>query len=245
MRQEKDQKSKFTEDDPFLSEEEELDIPNPFKKLAESFVGLEFPIQLLAICDLLFADEEEFRFEAQRFSKKYFTLYYDIDLATFNKWIMVFCPEIWDDNYKKKRKFSEMEAIIIFDRLGVYKTKGKVPRNHKELSDIVFEDSTWEKSKRYRELQFELSEKLNGIRLNVLPPKIVYEILSEELENYPENFEQRNEREHIKRFSLLEKTVRKYRVLSDWEIQVKLRALRIWFFSNDNDEINHDFQIEN
>ncbi len=211
----------------------------PYNRLMESFNDLDLVLKLLAVCDLVFFGSEDHASQSTvpQFSKKYFTLYYDVDLATFNKWIEVFCPEIFADDYKKKRKFSEAQALNIFDQLGVYKLKDRVPRNHKELADLIFKDYPWEKSKRYRELQLDLSEKLNGIKMNVLPPKIVYEILSEELENFADTLKGRDERKHIERFTALESVVRKYRVLSEWEIQVKIRAFRIWIHSiNENDD---------
>lgn len=177
------------------------------------------------------------------YSKSFFSEYYSIDLETFKKWILIFCPKFCSEEYTRKRKFTNEEASYIYSCLGKTNFYENLPRNHKELADKIFEGKNWKKSKSYNEVKFDIEEKFGStvIKINLLPPKLIKEILMEELEHYKDKFSDnsfQNESYEQKINSLMQ-IMTKENLMTEHEKEVRLRLLRRWW----NKPINEDLDL--
>lgn len=199
-------------------------MKKPSFKIEKAFNDLSLELKLFTIWDMM--DSSEIK---PKYSKKYFVRYYGVDLETFNKWIEIFCPNIWKDNYSKKKKFLPEEAVVIYNRLGKFVSNAEVPRNHLEISQFIFENENWKKSKMYNEKKCDIDELLEGNRLNILPPKIVNALIEEEVEEMKGSFK---EDKYTDRFNRLNHIIESYKVFSDYDIEVRMRWIRIYFNSS-------------
>lgn len=115
------------------------------------------------------------------YSKKFFTRYYFVNAETFNKWIELFYPELYSDNFKTKRNFTDEEANLIFAKLGTLSNDELLPATRKELISKLPDTGKWKKSKNYKSIQVVLDEQSNQYdHLNKLPPILIKKILFEE-----------------------------------------------------------------
>lgn len=164
-------------------------------------------------------------------SKSFFAFYYCIDLDTFHKWIRVYCPEIWNDYYHQKRKFTNDEANYIFEKLGRVNFKNMPPQSRKELMNEIYKDKSWKDSRRYQEMCFELKDRFpqKDIKFNKIPPKIIFEILKEEIEKFDGVVTKGQDELFKARIHVFQSVFSKYQRLSDHKEEVYRRYLRRWF----------------
>lgn len=197
-------------------------------------MNLDFSSSCMIIWELL-SSVEDTKMEAIEYSKGYFSRYYCIDLDTFHKWIRVFCPELWDDQYKNKRKFSEKEADYIFSKLGKLHFKKMSPQDRKELMNEIYKDTSWKKSKRYNEIRLELKDRFQdeSIKLNKLPPKLVFEILKEENPDFESDIPSKLDEFFRQRIYIFQSILPKYQQLTDHKAEVYRRYIRRWLMAKD------------
>jgi len=200
------------------------------KKNQRQLEKLSLPEQFLYMCDFLFSIDTYERTEL-KYTKEYFALYYGVDLNTFHKWVEIFCPELWSNGYKKRRKFSIKEAHYIYSCLGKYSSKEKIPRNHKEIMDFIYSETNWKKSKKYQQIKMDFEDRFSDlpIQLNILPPKLVTEILSEEIHNYKKKSEGQHFDFYEQRVNKLHLLITKYGSMTEREKEIKLRWFRRWW----------------
>lgn len=198
-----------------------------FNKSLEDFDLFE---QFMVICEVIDFGEEE---TVIKYSKKFFYNYYMVNGTTFNKWIQVFCPQIWEDDYNKKKRFSNHEALMIYEALGRFKSRYAIPSNRKELSDVVYEKDSFKKSKKYNEVVFLYSEKLTNeqIKINKLPPKIMNEILEEMIDEYKNEADPKMHDFYSKRLFKFHEAVLKYKTMSEHDLNVRRRYFSIFMNS--------------
>lgn len=207
-------------------------------------LNMGFPEALIFICDMIDVADSRKKIEVD-YTKNYFANYYGVDVATFNKWVQNFCPDLWNEGYKKKRKFSKNDVIRIYASLGRYSFKEKIPRNHKEVSDFIYLSTTWGKSKKYQELALELEDKLSNreARINILPPKRVTEILAEVVEDsikYKDQSTEEEKEHYEERIKKAQFLISRFGSMTEHQMNVRKRALRIWFASSKTDQMNLD-----
>ncbi len=154
-----------------------------FKEKIESEIAqlnLE-PIEYLSLFkELIFPEEKELYNSKIIYTKKYFAEYYSIDVKTFNNWIALFCPEIYDQYYKlKSKKFTENEFNTIIDELGVCDELQMIPYTRTSLFKFLYLENNWKKSRSYEEFKSEIKriipKELHHI--SVFPPEIARKIL--------------------------------------------------------------------
>ena len=170
------------------------------------------------------------------YSKSDFARYYCIDLETFHKWIRAFCPEVWNDRYRQKRKFTNDEANYIFEKLGRVNFKSMPPQSRKELMDEIYKDKSWKKSRRYEEIYLDFEERFPDevIKINKLPPKLVFQILKEELDGFDDAITNPQDEFFRKRIHVIQSVVSKYQQLSDHRAEVYRRLFRRWLMAKDD-----------
>lgn len=204
-------------------------------KIVKELGSLDLVLQFALFCELLDASDRVMQ-EDIVYSKSYFSRYYCVDLETFNKWIQVFCPELWADNYNRKRKFTIAEANFIFESLGRITAKKMPPQDRKELMAEIYKDKAWKKSKRYDEISLDLEDRFPDctIKLNKLPPKLVFQILKEELEEYDETIPGKKEEYFRTRVHVFQSVFSKFTQLSEHKAEVYRRYIRRSLLAKDD-----------
>lgn len=202
------------------------------ERIAKEFqsMGLDCVTLLFMILDLIDASSKTTSSKI-KYSKSYFSRYYGVDLETFHKWIKVFCPDLWNEDYKKKRRFTDDEAKYIIENLGSL-SFDKIPSQYrKELMDKLYEDKSWRKSRRYHELCFELEDFFPNehIKLNKLPPKLIFGILEDEPKQYDKNISDDDDKFYRSQIFVFQSVLPKYQTLSTHKKEVYRRLLRRWF----------------
>jgi hypothetical protein len=205
------------------------------EKLWKEMKALNFePLQLMfMIFDLAFNVKS---FESSRivYSKQFFTHYYCIDAHTFEKWIIIFCPDLFP-TYKKKRIFNSEEVEYIFKNLGSLPHSLESLVDRKEVMNKIYKDKNWKNSRLYKEFSLQLEEKLPDvkIKLNKLPPKILLGIIKDEIEELSKIADTERDINYENRIKAIYDLISKYRNMTtqDWEIRKR------WFrrFMNGND----------
>lgn len=162
------------------------------------------------------------------YNKQHFADYYGVDKETFNKWIPIFCPNLWDGKYKSKRKFSDIEVIYIYKCLGRYSKNQDLPRNHKEISDLIHYEKKWKKSRKYQEFALELENKFPNEKIDfqVFPPSFVREILEEMIENFETDCSDELGSKFDRNLTNLKLLLKKHGAMSEREKYIRLR----WMF---------------
>ncbi len=163
------------------------------------------------------------------YSKKFFTRYYLIDAETFNKWIEHFCPVLNTTDFKKKRKFTDEEAGLIFEKLGTLRNDEILPSTRKELIPNILHHSPGKKTKNYEAISIVFDEKYDYKGFNKLPPFVMKQILFEETldAKYLENTRDLNlEKEVLYTIRFFEYYFPKY---TDWEWKIRKRWVKRWF----------------
>lgn len=198
-------------------------------------LDLDLPMICFFVWDMIEASDRSNRVEII-YNKQFFADYYCVDIDTFHKWIRAFCPKLWNEAYKKKRMFSQDEVSYIYERLGKETFKNIRPRNRKQLMDYIFKDRNWKKSRRYQELAFELEDYFpSGIQINNLPPKLVFEILTEEIEDFRDESDEERIAYYERQNYKLSKIFLKYQIMTEHEKNVRLRWLRKWLSKVEDD----------
>lgn len=203
-----------------------------FLKKYES-IDLDFSSLLFFIVELVIASSEVKSTDIN-YSKSYFSAYYGIDLETFHKWIRVFCPDLWDNEYKRKRKFSLAEANYIFENLGRLSFDKLTPQSRKELMNEIYKGLPWKKSKCYRNIQLDLEDRFpeEGVKLNKMPPKFIFEILAEEKEEFDKNISSDKTEFYESQIQVLYRILTKYSNISDHKKEVHRRYFKIMLASS-------------
>jgi|TARA_B110000285_G_C14815585_1_gene464027 hypothetical protein len=64
---------------------------------------------------------QQFKIQNKNTSKSILSAYYQVDRATFNKWLILFCIDTFEDEneLKKRRKFTDLEVKRITEKLGI------------------------------------------------------------------------------------------------------------------------------
>ncbi len=197
-------------------------------------LNLDFATSVCFFFETLYASEQA-KASDIGYSKGYFSSYYCVDLETFNKWVRVFCPEVWDNNYKKKRKFTQEEARCLFENLGRVTYRKMPPQSRKDLLKELYQDKSLKKSQGYKEISLDLKGRYpdQGMRLNKLPPKIVVEILTEEIENYQNHITEEVDERFRAKIHAVQNTLLKYQRFTDYDREVCRRFLRRWLSKED------------
>ncbi|MGV3613265.1 MAG: hypothetical protein ACO1N0_20065 [Fluviicola sp.] len=205
-------------------------IESLIRKQGKLLQNKSFPETLLFICDMI-NEVGDPNNQKRLYTKEYFATYYQVDLDTLHKWIKIFCPELWNNRYSKRRKFTFEEAEYIYTRLGMYTFRETLPRNHREVSDFIYSDLNWKSSRKYHELKLELENRFPNyrIQLNILPPKLVSEILSEYMDNYTRNINQKDISFYEQRVNKMHHLLTKHGAMSERQKEIKIRWLKIWF----------------
>lgn len=177
--------------------------------------------------------------ESVVYSKSYFARYYEVSLETFNKWIMIFCPNIWDQNYKGIKKFTVEQVEYIFDKLGTVNSKKFPPSFHCDIMKELYKGKGWKKSKCYYELSLEISNRFPGkeFNLNRIPPKLAIQIIKE-LGNSDLTFNDDQDEFFKVRMHALNTVISKYKLLTEHQIEVRMRYLRRCFSKNIDDDFD-------
>lgn len=179
----------------------------------------------------------------EKYSKKFFVTYYGVDAETLAKWIQIFCPEFYDE-YKRKRNFSNEEADIIFSTLGSFPSELEHLTNRSNMTKLLFSHNSWKKSRRYQELALDLEERIPGMRLNKLPPKIIFEILAEEIEGNDFDPSIRNEWQEVRIFNVL-KSIADTKHVSEKDKAIRKRWMSIFLNSTNEKDTTEDFKPRN
>jgi hypothetical protein len=198
-------------------------------------MDLDLPVQFALIWDLLVA-ANDIKENDIVYSKSYFTRYYCVDLATFNKWIRIFCPDLWSNKYGKKRIFNPEEADYIFSHLGRVTFKKMPPQARKELMKEIYKDSSWKKSRLYEEMALDLEDRFpnQNIRLNKFPPKFIFSVLKEELEDFDDTIPEKQDEFIRSRIHVFQTVLSKYHQLTDLKAEVYRRFMRRWLSAEDD-----------
>lgn len=214
---------------------EKTPIEKSFLELKPYGLGMYF----MVFIELLEAFDKTTK-ESVVYSKSYFSRYYGISLETFNKWIMVFCPDIWEQNYKGIKKFTNQQAEDIFEVLGMINSKKFPPSFHCDLMKELYKGKGWEKSRCYQEFYFELDKRLpnNTIKLNKIPPKLAIQIIKE-AGNSDLTFNDDQDEFFKLRMHALHTVISKYKSLNEHQFEVRRRWLRRWF----SKDIEDDFDL--
>lgn len=187
-------------------------------------------LQMLIYLFELMSKKDLEKVKEVEYSKKFFTKYYLIDAETFNKWMEHFCPELYTVDFKKKRKFTQDEADLIFKRLGTIRNDEILPSSRKELIQNILHDSSDKKSKNYETINEVFDEKIGEYKgFNKLPPIVIKQILFEETRdiNYLDNIRDlKLEREILMTIKFFEYYFPKY---TDWEWEIRKRWVRRFF----------------
>lgn len=201
------------------------------KKIASDLksMNLEVWLSVMMVCEMLTLNDDAQKAEIQ-YSKKYFTSYYCITGETLNKWVRIFCPNLWKDDYRTKRNLTDEEANYIFESLGRVTFHNMPPQTRKELMKEIYSEVKWKKSKKYNELQGEISDlfEMKQIRLHKIPPKYIRLILAEEIENYQSDISSDEGLSHQVKVFKFTSICAKYSNLSEHQIEVRRRYLRRW-----------------
>lgn len=156
------------------------------------------------------------------YSKLFFTHYYCVDAQTFQKWILIFCPDL-SASYKKKRIFNPAEVEYIFSKLGSLPYSFESLADRKEVMNTIYKDKNWKKSRLYEEFALQLMDSLPNtkIKLNKLPPKIMFQILQEEIEELSNIAVTERDVQYENRIKTIFEIISNYRNMSiqDWEIR--------------------------
>ncbi|MEX1190434.1 MAG: hypothetical protein WEA99_00580 [Brumimicrobium sp.] len=200
------------------------------KRILKEFesIDLDFSTFLFLIFDLVVASSEVRPTDINH-SKSYFARYYGIDLETFHKWIRIFCPDLWNEEYKRKRKFSKEEANYILEKLGHLSFDKIPPQDHKALMNEIYKGTQWKKSRRYQEIALELEDRFpnESIKINKIPPKIIFEILEEEKEGYNSEVSVSEAEHYGSQIQALYTVLLKYNEMTSHQKAVLKRYLRI------------------
>ena len=213
-------------------------MPEPHKIRIEKELqkmNLDFASSCMMIWELLSAVEDT-KIEVVEYSKSYFARYYCVDLDTFHRWIQVFCPELWGNQYKTKRKFTIKEADYIFDKLGKLNFKQMPPQDRKELMNAIYKDTSWKKSRRYEEICLELEDRFpnENVKLNKIPPFLAYEILKEENPDFKSDIPSKLDEFFRQRIHVIQSIFPKYQQLTDHKVEVYRRYIRRWLSAKDD-----------
>lgn len=111
------------------------------------------------------------------YNKEYFANYYNVDKKTFNKWLSLFCPVIYQNNIREKRKFNEIEFNEINERFGYCNNLESKTLTKDDISLKI--DPGENKKTRLRDLNEDLETKFDKSyhNLSKFPPKIAEEII--------------------------------------------------------------------
>ena len=193
-------------------------------------IDLNSPTLLFMLFDLIDATSKV-SFERIDYSKSYFSRYYCVDLDTFHKWIRVFCPDLWDNEYKRKRKFTRDEANYILEKLGRLSFDKIPPQHRKDLMIEIYKNKSWKKSRQYEEICLELDGRFpdESLKLNKLPPIIMFRILEEEIENYNKTITSNDEWFYRDQIHVFQTVLSKYKRVTMDKEEVYRRYLRRWF----------------
>lgn len=175
------------------------------------------------------------------YSKKFFTNYYGISGEMLSKWIQIFCPNLAPD-YKSKRKFNSEEVEYIFQNLGSLPYKHSSLMDRKEAMKAIYSSYNWKKSRQYKEFSLMLKESFPyiDIKLNKLPPKLMFKILKEELEELDGVDVSERNIGHEKRLYTLFLFLEMYKKMSPHAWEVRRRWFRRWINSPDPTESKTD-----
>lgn len=172
---------------------DDFDQQNPvFMRLYMNYLeknGSDIGKMLIYIFELMCRKDHKMPDDVE-YSKKFFTRYYFIDAATFNKWIKRYCPELHSKDFKKKRKFTYEEAKLIFEKLGTISSNQILPSTRKELFKEILPAPRGKKSKNYEAISVVFDERIREHKeFNKLPPIVIKQILFEETleKKYGEN----------------------------------------------------------
>jgi hypothetical protein len=213
---------------------EKTPIEKSFEELKPYGLGMYF----MVFIELLEAFDKTTK-ESVVYSKSYFSRYYGISLETFNKWIMVFCPDIWEQNYKGIKKFTNQQAEDIFDKLGMVNSKKFPPSFHNDLMKEIYKKKKWKKSKCYYELSLDISNSFPGkeFNLNRIPPKLAIQIIIE-AGNSDLTFNDDQDEFFKLRMHALHTVFSKYKSLNEHQFEVRMRYLRRWFSKDVEDDFD-------
>jgi hypothetical protein len=201
----------------------------PIDSLSTEISKMDIAKQLMLIFEML-GSTDDTSTSSVEYTKSYFVHYYAVSLETFNKWVEFFCPRIFNEEYKRKKKFTQEEAEYIFENLGKVNPKWFPPRFHQDLMNDIYEGQNWKKSKCYEELNIDLSNRFPGrnFRLNRIPPKLATQIIQEAGKVVPKLDIDQHEY-YATKLSTFQKTISKYNQLTEHEMEVRRRDLRRLF----------------
>lgn len=208
------------------------------EKFLKDIQGQNFdPFQYFYFIFDLACSISELKNEKIVYSKKFFTNYYCISGETFSKWIKIFCPNLASD-YKKKRIFNSEEVAYIFENLGSLPYKHEYLVDRKEAMKAIYGGYKWKKSRQYKEFKLELSNRFPEIdlKLNKLPPKLMFSILKEEKEELDGVNVSGRDISYEKRLNTIYQYIDIYRKMSPHAWEVKRRWFRRWMNAADSSE---------
>lgn len=201
----------------------------PIDNFSKELSKMDFAMQLMFIFDMVDSNDDT-QMDFDDYTKSYFSRYYAVDLETFNKWVEFFCPLIFNQEYKRKKKFTKEEAEYIFENLGKVNSKWFPPSFHHDLMHHIYEGKKWRRSKCYEELNIDLSNRFPGrnFKLNRIPPKLAMQIIQEAGKDVP-NINNDNHQYYANRLSVVHKMLSKYNKFTEHGIELRRRYLRRWF----------------
>lgn len=212
---------------------------NREEKYSKEFqkLNVDFGKAMVIISDLLSLSLGKKEHTSINYTKGFFTHYYCIDAETFNKWIMVFCKDLVP-GYKNKRKFNNQEVDYIFENLGYIPSKLEKLVDRKAVLTEIYKNTKWKKSRLYAEFSLELQERFPNlnIKLNKLPPKLMFTILKDELEHFDFIAAENRNLDHEYRLYSIFKFFEKYNSFDEQQWEIRKRSIRRQFNKYSDDE---------